>query len=45
MLLGGSAELLQEVDSEKNLPLHLAIENGHLSMVEFCLQQAESAGL
>jgi len=42
---GGSAELLQEVDSEKNLPLHLAIENGHLSMVEFCLQQAESAGL
>uniref|UniRef100_H2Y8X8 Ion transport domain-containing protein n=1 Tax=Ciona savignyi TaxID=51511 RepID=H2Y8X8_CIOSA len=42
--LAGSAELLQDVDAEKNLPLHLAIENGHLAVVKFCIQKSKEVG-
>nr|XP_018668223.2 transient receptor potential cation channel subfamily A member 1 homolog isoform X2 [Ciona intestinalis] len=41
----GSAELLQDVDAEKNLPLHLAIENGHMELVKFCIQKSKEVGL
>ena len=40
----GSAELLEDVDNDKNLPLHLSIENGHLSLVEFCFEMCKKAG-
>ncbi|CAK8698608.1 transient receptor potential cation channel subfamily A member 1-like isoform X2 [Clavelina lepadiformis] len=42
---GGAAGLLNDVDAEKNLPFHLAIENGHMNLVEFCVEKSRLAGL
>nr|XP_039268134.1 transient receptor potential cation channel subfamily A member 1 homolog isoform X2 [Styela clava] len=41
----GIGDLLRDTDGEKNLPLHLAIENGHLDLVEFCIEKSIGAGL
>ena len=45
VILGGAIYLLQATDADKNLPLHLAIENGHLDLVEWCIERGKKAGL
>ena len=41
---GGGIDILQDTDAEKNLPFHLAIENGHLELVKLCIQRAKKEG-
>ena len=43
--LDGGIDLLQCTDSDRNLPLHLAIENGHLDLVQLCIEQASRSGI
>ena len=40
----GASDLLQDVDGDKNLPLHLAIENGHFELVRLCIERIKQAG-
>jgi len=41
--VGGSV-LLEDMDNEKNLPLHLAIQNGNLSLANFCMDKGKRSG-
>lgn len=43
ILQGGALDLLQDTDAEKNLGLHLAIENGHLELAQLCVERAKKA--
>ena len=45
IFLDGAIDLLQCTDSDKNLPVHLAIENGHLELVQLCIDQGKKAGM
>ena len=32
------------MDIDKNLPLHMAIDNGHFEMTRFCVERAKQTG-
>jgi len=32
------------MDGERNLPLHLAVENGHVNLIKFCIEKSKTAG-
>ena len=43
--IGDFVELLHEADSDGNTPLHLAVDNGHLNVTNYIIEEMKNISL